>query len=289
MISKVARDPDWIKLSYENQKLNQSLITFQPTEACLKRFALSQDTLVAEGARLTLTGTADCTARYFWESLSGLGPRILDPEVKSLEIIVPRISRDAVLKYRFTAVFGNSLVSGDVEVRIQEAIPEPRFTMPERLQWNGKDSLLLKPDIGNLAAIQASRNSVLVYSWSVEGLTFDTAWGDGTLLLKPTLATGTVTVELCLSNQGPLVCRTTLIAIGQSTHVTGPRRSESRKGIRLYDPLGRRLGMLWTDGIGAFAYHDYFPKAEKRSHLSCGIRGQGIPTILRSIQEAACP
>lgn len=240
-ISNSARTADWIKLAYENQKGNQSLVVFQEPRTCMERFAAPSDTALAEGARLVLRGIADCAQRITWESVSGPIPKILDPEVKVLDLVLPRITGDTLIRFRFIAEFAGKVESAEVAVRIKEAIPEPRFTLPDRIPWTGMDTLMIKPDIANRAEIQASRDSVISFVWTVKGLDLDSSWGQEALLIRPSQAKGEAEVELCLSNHGQAVCRTTTLKIDPSIHVFRLRRpAQAGKAREFHDPLGRR-------------------------------------------------
>lgn len=105
--------------------------------------------------------------------------------------------------------------TGDVRVRVREAIPEPHFTLPDSLDWSGSAPLTLRPLIPGLPGIKASRDSVLRYAWSVTpaGFPVDTVWQASSLLLRGSSAKGPFTVELCLDNAWTPQCRKTAVRI----------------------------------------------------------------------------
>lgn len=216
VVARTARSADWIRLAYANQRPDQNLLSFQPIVACAVRFGAPADTAVPEGGIVNLLGVADCTDIFAWSVVDGPAPRLVDPAVKSLALAVPRVTRDTAIVLRFTAQYGDSAHSRDVRVAVADDIPEPRFTLPAGLAWNGRDSLLIRPDIANLAAVEASRQPDLRYAWTLEGLEADTAWRDGGLLLISAPGEGTLNVTLCLDNRGPAECHATAVTVGAS-------------------------------------------------------------------------
>ena len=250
-----ARSADWIKLSYANQRASQTLVVFAPldTASCRRQFGTSSDTALTEGAKGALTGTAECASGYSWEIVSGPAPRLLDPDVKSLPIVASRaITKDTVVVYRFTARFGDSTMSKDVKVTVKEAIPDPLFTLPASIDWNGQDTtVIIRPTLSNLAAVKASPDSVINYIWSLSGVEADTALVSGGLRLRRAFGDGIVNVELCLDNGGAALCRTSVVNVkltvgvgpGPATPALGPRKIISGRDLN-----GRRVRA--PDGTG---------------------------------------
>jgi hypothetical protein len=216
VLSKVPRSADWIRLAYANQNAAQTLIAFSkpvPPIQCTATFTAPSDTSISEGSTLVLNGSAECATGYNWSVIAGPGPRILDPEFKALQVFLPRIARDTSITYRFSAEFPDSSHWQDVKVTIKADIPDPTFTLPASMDWNGMDSLQIKPVITNLAAIQASRQPDLNYAWSAEAMDADTGWREGALMLKKANAEGTFLVNLCLDNNGPVVCKSMNVVV----------------------------------------------------------------------------
>jgi hypothetical protein len=241
-MSHVARPAIWFKLAYANQKADQKLIGFSPPSiACTPKFGAPADTALPEASLLELAGTADCATSYQWSVVSGPGPRILDPEVKLLQVPLPRVLGDTSILYRFTAVIGGSARTRDVLVHVKEAIPEPVFTLAD-LSWNGKDSLLVQPVIQNMPSLVASPEPGLHYAWSLSGGTADTAWRRDGLLLRSAPDRTLLRVGLCLDNNGPQVCRAATVGVGQPVGLAplAPRARGGGGAIRR-DARGRRL------------------------------------------------
>jgi hypothetical protein len=231
IIADVARSPDWIKLAYANQNPKQNLVLFTPPPALCasQEFSVPADTSLPEGSSVELAAVADCAASFLWSALAGPAPRILDPEVKVLQVSLPRVGRDTSILYRFTADFGQSAKTKDVQIRVKESIPDPVFAMPS-LTWNGRDSLLLKPVVSNLAEIKASPEPNLFYAWSLTasagGSPADTAWSKDGLLLKSTPKDGILKVGLCLHNNGAVACNASTITVQHATALAAPTAPE---------------------------------------------------------------
>ena len=197
---------------------------------------------MAEGSQLVLRGKADCATSWEWSRLSGPAPRILDPEAAELAVSLPRITHDTVIAYRFTARFGDSVAARDVAVKIRETIPDPIFTLGAVPSWNGRDSVALRPAISNLAAIKASRDSVLHYAWTVSGPPMDTLQKDGALILASAKEAGIRTIGLCLDNGGAAACRSFDMAVDPGIIVG---LVNAREPVRRANPLAG-----WRDAMG---------------------------------------
>lgn len=136
-LSKSARGADWMKLSYLNQKPGQSIPAIRKAPACAVRFGVPADTAAPGGSLLTLKADADCASGRAWSVVSGPSVRILDPEAADLSISLPRVADDTVLILRFTAVYADSIRSGDVRIRIKAEPSAPVSLLPSR-RANGR-------------------------------------------------------------------------------------------------------------------------------------------------------
>lgn len=76
VIHNAGRSDSWMKLAYENQKPGQSLATLNMPTVCISRFSAPADAEANEGARINLTGIADCASGdsvIYWSfTLTGL-------------------------------------------------------------------------------------------------------------------------------------------------------------------------------------------------------------------------
>lgn len=247
-ISRAARSADWIKLAYANQKAGQKLISFEKFSGCAEVFQTPRDTTVSEGAMVSLAARTECASGYSWGAVSGPAPRILDPEVKTLQAIMPRIARDTVIVYRFSAQYGQGPRNGDVRITVREAIPDPVFTLPDLPTWSGADTLKVTPAISNLAALKAAGMPSLRYVWTFSGLEADSAVGPGWLGLMRPKAAGSLKIGLCMDNGGAALCKETSVTTSAPSTVLRkpPARSRAwRDGLGSHrDARGRALPMM---------------------------------------------
>lgn len=240
-LGNISHTDNWYKLCYQNQKPSQNLVAYKLKGPCIPSFKGPADTTIDEGAVVTLSGKADCASGVSWSALSGPAPRILDPETRDLTVKMPRILGDTVIVYRFSAIYGDSTAYRDVRVRIKEAVPEPAFTLPAGMLWNGKESADIAPAITNLAAIDASKEKVIHWAWTVNGLEADTAWMKDGLTLKSAVAEGNLEIGLCLDNSGPAVCKTAIVTVSRTVgNTTGLRMPISANARARIEAMGFR-------------------------------------------------
>jgi hypothetical protein len=253
-ISNYPHSDSWVKLTYQNQKAGQTLVTLKASGgACVEKFKAPADTSIAEGGSVTLSGIADCATAYSWSAISGPAPRMLDPEVKNLSIVMPRVAGDTALVYRFTATFAASAPYKDVRVTIKEKIPEPAFTFPSSLTWNGADSVALRPVISNLAAIKASRDTAIHWAWTLTGADADTSWLKDGLMLRKASAEGSLQVGLCLDNSGPSTCHNLGVTVSAATAGLLVKKGIVKPGAtaaigNLRDTMGRWMPLHGNGG-----------------------------------------
>ena len=255
-LNKTALSPEWIKLAYENQRFGQTLVSFRPpSPSCQARFQAPRDTTVVEGATLSLTAIADCASTFEWAPVSGPTPNLLDPSSRVLFVPVPRITHDTDMVYKFSATFVDSVASTMVLIHIKATIPDPIFTMPASISWNGKDTLALRPTITNLAELLLTPDQGLHWVWSLllDSTQVDTSLQAEGLILKAVAEPGNFKVQLCLDNGGTALCKSTAIEM-LPTAALLPRLPGTLGTLPVrpsYDARGRRLdGLIGRDFKG---------------------------------------
>lgn len=182
---------------------------------CDSVFKVVPDTqTVDEGQPVKLVGTAACASGMQWSAVSGPAPRILDPEVDTLAFTAPRVSGDTVIVMRFTAQYADGPVSKDARIKVREAIPDPKFTLPASGKWKGSKTYVVRPTVTNLTALKAVKNApALRYLWSLSAPAADTEQaGDSLKLSNPTQG-GNLNVTLCMDNGGASQCAVDTIEI----------------------------------------------------------------------------
>lgn len=245
-LSRTVDDAARIRLGYESQRPDQALVTFRPPlPGCRPAFAAPADTAVEEGEALHLRAVADCATTFGWSQAGGLPIRILDPASKELPLALPRVAGDTAIVLRFAAELPGGPREALVRVGIREAIPEPRLLLPDSLAWDGRDSLAIRAVIPNLDSVRASRDSLVIFAWTVTGITLDTAQRGSALILRNPSGPGTADIRLCVDNRGPAACRTVRLRVDAPTGMENRRPVPSARPSRVRE--GRRLdGRLWN-------------------------------------------
>ncbi len=251
IVARVARSGDWIKLCYANQKADQNLVSFTVPMGCSQSFSIPKDTTVLEGSVFNLEAKADCAVSYSWGVKSGPAVRIFDQEIKILTTIAPRIAKDTFIVYQFSAQFSDSTRTKVVTVSVKESIPDPIFTLSDDFIWDGNDSAVVQATVSNLAAIQASTQPKLNYTWTLTGSAVDTVLNNNSLLLKAPRDNGNIVVKVCIDNRGPSVCKSMNITL--EVPVLRLRKAAKLHGNhnpKEYDAGGRRVrGKLFQLGL----------------------------------------
>lgn len=238
-LSRVAHSEPWMRLLYQNQKPGQAIPIVTKADNCARRFAAPADTSIPEGGRIVLNASIECASSFAWSVVSGPAAKILDPEVKSLEVAAPRVPGDTDLVFRLSATFSDSTRTRDVRVRVLEAIPDPAFTLPPNAAWNGKDSLAIRPVIANLAAIKASRDSAINWNWSFTGPEAEKEMiPDGVLLRS--CPYGELGIKLCLDNGGKPLCREMAVTVSSTSGLAARPPKAFAPSRRERDALGRK-------------------------------------------------
>lgn len=252
--------------------------------ACGEEFSASADTAVSEGVSLDLVGISECATRQSWTGLTPGAPEIVDAANKTLRILVPRISEPVSFTYRFSAQYPSGEIKvKSVVVSVKNTIPDPVFTLPAWPLWRSsrpEDTLLLKPDISNLAEIRASAAPEIRFSWTLTGITLDTLHRKEALLVKNPRGSGTVQVKLCLQNGGPVSCKEAALMVEMATtHLVsrgaeaGSLRYESGRivfGIPGHLRIWNMKGRLLVDKKGR-AGENYLLDPARRRELEAGL------------------
>lgn len=246
---------------------------------CDSVFKVAPETLtVDEGQPAVVAGTAACSVARRWAVISGPAPRILDPEVDTLAFIAPRLAADTALVLSFSAQYGEVWPERRAIVKIREAIPDPKFTLPKPGKWTGTRTYVVRPTLTNQAALKASKYAPpLRYQWFLSAAMADTAQaGDSLTLSRPTQG-GNLDVTLCMDNGGSSTCLVHTVDIDLATVSLvrraarfGPVSLQGRMldwnadaDVRIWDFRGR---VLWQ-GRGRAGASASLPEAAARDLL----------------------
>ena len=207
-----ARSAAWMKLCFENQKPLQTLVGPLVQEG--SEFSVSESAMtMKEGTSVTLSAKAGSARKTFWVLKDGNSQRILAVDRFTYTFEAGRVAADKTVILQFKAVFASETKTKSVAITIQEAIPDPVYTIKVPRKWNGRDELVLVPTLLNRAAMKTAGADKLTPSWTVSGMaTISKTEGDK-LILKRAQNSGLLTVALALDNGGDAVSQTVTIPV----------------------------------------------------------------------------
>jgi len=200
-VSRVARSADWIKLEYENQRAQQTLIgpLVQPGNA----FSVTPGEIkVAEGKNATVTAQAGGAQKVYWILKRDGEETVVAVDRYSYTLEAGRVVADTAFVLQFKAVYPKEVKTRNIAVTIREDIPEPVFFLRAPAAWNGRDTIEVVPQISNLAAMKAKGAGELKYQWTVSGGAVIKEIAPDKLILKRSQCGGKITIRLALNNGG---------------------------------------------------------------------------------------
>ncbi len=211
-ISNVERSEDWVKLCYENQRLDQRLVgtlrrpgtefSVTPAEATLD-----------EGGHAIFAAQAGAADKVYWSWVSGDQETPLASDRFSYRFDAGRIAADSEGILRFRAVYADDVKSFDVPITIRNTTPEPIASLQAPATWDGRETIEIVPRVENLAALQAAGADRTNLRWEVSGGAVIKQVMPDRLILKRSQFGGTLRVTLHVDNGGPEVAATAEIAI----------------------------------------------------------------------------
>jgi len=211
-VSGVARSADWVRLEHENQKPYQTLMG--PVVQAGEALAVSPRRVVAnEGETVELVARAGGAQKVYWFVVRDGEDTVIASDRFSLSFDAGRVSGDRSLTIRFDAVYADRVRSVEVPVTLKESLPEPVFSLVAPTSWDGRESIEVRPEIENLAAMRHAGVGELDYRWEVSGLASLHAEEPGKLILHRAQNSGRMTVTLSLANGGDAVAVSTNIAV----------------------------------------------------------------------------
>jgi len=228
-ISNVVRSPAWIKLSYENQRWDQKLVSHPVKTGCVGKFEVTAPAAEVREAELaSLSATADCAMHTAWDLVDGSSEILQNGVGTSLSWTAPRVAGDTSFVFRFKADMPSGPKSEDLTVTVRENIPDPQFVfnppLPSGSAWNGKDDILFMPVVTNLAGFQGAPEPYngINYEFILSGARAYAHFLENGFVLHHAYENGTVTMDVCLDNGGEKTCRSTSLEVTLPPSVPQP-------------------------------------------------------------------
>jgi hypothetical protein len=211
-ISRVARSADWIKLQFENQQPQQTLVgpLVQPGD----EFSVSQTQLtVAEGRSATVTAKAGGAQKVYWILKRDGRETIVATDRFSYTFDARRVVNDQAATLQFKAIYANTVKTKDIAITVSDDIPEPVFTLSAPATWDGRQMIEVVPDISNLTAMKAGGAGRLGFEWSVDDVAVIKQVASDRLILKRSQGSGTMHVSVAIDNGGAKIVRSATIVV----------------------------------------------------------------------------
>ena len=216
-LSDIVRSADWAKLQFENQKELQTLAG--PLVRPGDRFGVSTDRLtIAEGADTTITAEALGAQKLYWIVLRDQQETIVAVDRLSYQFHAGRVQGDTQVTLRCKALYPEGVRTRDIGIRIEEAIPEPIFTLLAPGVWNGRDPIEVLPSLSNLESMKAAGAGQLRVQWSAGPFAILQESTQDKLLLKRSQCSGTLKVTATIDNGGQSVSQSIDIAVKEPDH-----------------------------------------------------------------------
>lgn len=250
-ISKIERSADWVKLSHENQKRNQTLVgTLVRSGTTL--FVSPESVTMDEGRSTTITAQAGGAEKVYWILQRGDEETVLASDRFSCSIDAGRVTADTAWTLRLKAVYPDGVKTRDVPIAIRNSIPEPQFELAAPPSWNGRDSIEIVPRIGNLGAMKAAGAAELRYRWVVSGGAVIKEVSADRLILRRSQYSGPIHVAAFVGNGGEEVAETAIIQVTEPASDPWvdriPDKDEKPEAGQFYARDDRNEGTLFYNG-----------------------------------------
>lgn len=199
-ISSVARSESWVRLEYENQKPNQTLVgmVVQPGS----EFKVTPDKFeVNEGEAVEFTAAAQGALKIYWRE-TGEGKQVLAADRLRFRFQAERVTHDTEVVISAEAVYPDEIRRVSLPVLIRETLPEPKYMLEGPSEWDGRTPIEIRPVISNLKELKAAGVDSLAYDWDISGLATIHDPQPESIILHRAQNSGQMIVRLSLSNGG---------------------------------------------------------------------------------------
>ena len=319
-ISKVTRSADWVRLQFENQKPQQTLVG--PLVQAGNAFAVSQEKVVVdEGKSVSFTAQAGGAQKIFWVLKRDGREEVVATDRFAFNFAAGRVTGDATATLQFKAVYAGEVKTKDIAITVKEAIPEPVFTLKAPAAWDGRATIEIVPQVANLAAMQARGAGELKTEWSATPFAVIKEIAPGKLRLLRAQNSGKLTVTATVSNGGKASTQSVDIAVTEPKRdawmARVPAKDEQPEDGQFYTRDEKNEGTLHYNGTLTEAADAVFlklfaddklvktetakPSAEKaysfavklkpgliKYKVEFGTKTGGNETVLRRVGDLVC-
>jgi hypothetical protein len=211
-ISKVTRSAEWVKLQFENQKAQQTLVgpLVQPGNT----FAVSAEKVVVdEGKSVAFTAQAGGAQKVFWVLKREEQEKIVAVDSFAFTFDAGRVTGDRTATLQFKAVYADKVETKDIAISVKETIPDPVFRLTAPAAWNGRATFNVWSQVTNLSTLQAKGAGEVKTEWHAGPFAVIKEIAPGKLILKRAQNSGKLKVTATISNGGQPISQSVEIAV----------------------------------------------------------------------------
>jgi hypothetical protein len=250
-ISKVARSADWVRLQFENQKPQQTLVG--PLVAPGTAFGVSRAHLtVPEGQSATVTAQAGGALKVYWLLRQDGRETVVATDRLAFTYAAGRVTGDTAASLQFKAVYADGIKTQDIAITVKEAVPEPVFSLKAPATWDGRKTIEVVPQIANLRQLQARGAGQVKVEWSLSPIAVLQETTPGKLILKRAQNSGQLRVTATLRNGGQPTTQTATITVREPARdawlARTPAQDEKPEDNQFYARDARNEGTLFWRG-----------------------------------------
>ena len=250
-ISRVARSADWVKLQYENQKPQQTLVgpIVQPGNV----FSVSESKItLLEGKRATVSATAGGARKIYWSIKNGGHETVIAVDRLKCTFESGRVVGDQSITLQFKAVTVNGIKIQDIPILIKEDIQEPAFTIKAPATWDGRETVEVEAQVSNLQDMQAKHAGKLNCHWTISNIAVIKEIVPGKLVLKRAQNSGRMDITATVDNGGEPTVRTVTILVEEPKKddwiARMPAKDEKPEDNQFYARADTGEGTLFYNG-----------------------------------------
>ena len=213
-LSRVARSANWIKMEYENQKVQQTLVgsLVQPGNT----FAATPSSVtLAENSSANLYGQAGGAQKISWIEIRNGVETLLSTDSALLLAKTGRETGNQNYIIQFKGVYATGIQTVNIPITVIDTLPDPEFVLTGPSTWNGRTPAEFMPTITNMADLQSQDVSNFKYTWTVSGVAVNKQITPGVLNLTRAQGNGEMKVTLTMENGGKQFSQSKIVTVQQ--------------------------------------------------------------------------
>ncbi len=251
-ISKVTRPAEWVRLEYENQKPNNTLVG--PLIQAGSTFAVTPEKMiVGEGKSTTFKAKAGGARKVYWILKRDGQEEVVATDRFEYKFSAGRVAEDTISTLQFKAVFAKETKTKDIPIKVRKVIPQPEFTLAAPEKWDGRQTIEIVPQITNLAAMKEKAAGDLTVEWSVEPFAVTKEASPEKLILRRAQNSGKLTITASINNGGAPVVKSCTIDVTQPQKdawvARVPAKDEKPEEGQFYARDETNEGTLYYNGV----------------------------------------